>query len=207
MAELHEIGGGGLKGVLFLISGPSGVGKGTVIRHLKERYPAFIYPISHTTREIRPGEVDGGVYHFITREEFESGVENGEFLEYAYVHGLNYYGTLKEPIVSALERGEVVVREVDVQGVESIMKVFGSRNLVTIFLKAEDEERLLARIAKRGELPEDELNRRMESARKEMAKAGIFDYQVFSLENKIPECVDEVAGIVESECQKRRIEV
>ena len=99
------------KGLLVIISGPSGAGKGTVIQHLKEDYPEFIYPISHTTREIRPGEKDGEVYHFISKAKFESGIRKGEFLEFARVHKNNYYGTLKKTIVDALKMGKVIIRE------------------------------------------------------------------------------------------------
>ncbi len=191
-----------LKGKLFIISGPSGVGKGTVIRALKGLYPGFFYPISHTTRTMRPSEKDGEVYHFTSLEEFKEGIERGEFLEWAHVHQSNYYGTLKEPIMAALREGKVIVREVDVQGFHSIRKVIPAENLVTIFLKAESSEKLLERIAKRGKLPEDELKRRMESAEKELKDADMFDYQVWSLDGKIPECVADVQKIIVDETAK-----
>lgn len=191
-----------LKGILIIVSGPSGVGKGTVIRALKKDYPQFEYPISHTTREIRPAEKDGEVYHFITREEFEWGIKEGEFLEWANVHGMNYYGTLKKPIISALEEGKVVVREVDVQGAQSIQKVIPAENLVTIFIKAESTEKLLGRIANRGELPSDEIARRMESAAREMELAGEFDYQVWNLEGQVEKCVLDVEAIIEGELKR-----
>jgi len=191
-----------LTGLIFIISGPSGVGKGTVIRYLKKKYDWFQYPISHTTREIRPGEKDGEVYHFITKEEFERGIEAEEFLEWAQVHETNYYGTLKKPIMEALEAGEVVVREVDVQGAQSMKKVVPAKNLVTIFLKAESKEKLLSRIAKRGELPKAEIERRMRSAEKEMDQADDFDYQVWSLQDQIPKCVADTEEIVEAELKK-----
>lgn len=194
-----------LKGLLIIISGPSGVGKGTVIRHLKEMYPQFEYPISHTTRDMRPGEKDGEVYHFITKEDFERGIENGDFLEYAQVHETNYYGTLKKPIMEALKAGKVVVREVDVQGAQSMKGVVPPENLVTIFLKAENKEDLLSRIAKRGELPPDELERRMKSAEREMEVADEFQYEVWSKQNQIPRCVAEVDEIVRSEMERADI--
>ncbi|HLG25618.1 MAG TPA: guanylate kinase [Candidatus Gracilibacteria bacterium] len=185
-----------LKGLLVIISGPSGVGKGTVIRELKKEYPHFVYPISHTTRPMRPGEKDGEVYHFISKERFEKGIEDGEFLEWAKVHQMNYYGTLKKPILEALEEGKIVVREVDVQGAQSIEKVLPPEHLATIFLKAENKEKLLGRIARRGELPKDELERRMKSAEREMDLADEFNYQVWSLENQIPKCVGDVKKII-----------
>lgn len=196
-----------MKGLLFIISGPSGVGKGTVIRALKERYPQFVFPISHTTRAIRPGEKDGEVYHFITQEKFRSEIEKGNFLEWAQVHKKDYYGTLKKPIMDALEAGRVIIREVDVQGFHSIRKVVPAENLVTIFLKAESPEKLLERIAKRGKLPEEELQRRMESAQREMDDADLFDYQVWSLENRIPQCISDVEKVVFDHIKKADLKV
>ena len=144
-----------MKGILFLISGPSGVGKGTVITALKRKYPQFVYPISQTTRAMRPGEKDGDVYHFIDQAEFKRGIEAGEFLEWAQVHQQNFYGTLKKPIFDALKAGKVIVREVDRQGFHSIAAVIPKENLETIFLKAESEQKLIERIFKRGELPKE----------------------------------------------------
>lgn len=185
-----------MKGILFIISGPSGVGKGTVIRFLKAKYPLFVFPISQTTRAMRPGEKAGEVYNFLTETAFKDGIAKGDFLEWAQVHKKDYYGTLKKPIIDALEAGKVVVREVDVQGFESIRKVVPAENLVTIFLKAESPEKLLERIAKRGQLPEEELRRRMESAEREMVSADEFDYQVWSLDGQIPKLVEDVEKII-----------
>ncbi len=190
------------KGKLVLISGPSGVGKGTVISALKKQYPQFVYPISETTRQIRPGEKDGEVYHFISKEEFLQAKEAGDFLEVATVHQDNYYGTLKKPIMDALEAGLVVVREVDMQGFLSIKAVIPAENLVSIFLEAENIEELLRRIARRGRLPEEEISRRMESARKELALAPMYDYRVKSLENQIDTCVADVEKIILDEAKK-----
>ncbi len=191
-----------MTGLLIIISGPSGVGKGTVIKILKEKYPDFIFPISCTTREMRPGEKDGVTYHYISKEEFERDIDDGNFLEWAQVHKTNYYGTPKKPILKALEEGRVLMREVDVQGAHSIQKIIPDKNLVTIFIKAENEEKLLDRIAKRGELPEDEVKRRMESAKREIDMAEKFDYQVWNYENRVQDCVDEVVKIIEKEMKK-----
>lgn len=185
-----------MKGLLFLISGPSGVGKGTVVSALKSCYPQFIFPLSHTTRSPRAGERDGQVYHFISKNDFEAEIERGNFLEWAQVHGKDYYGTLKKPILEALKAGRVVVREVDVQGFHSISKFIPKENLVTIFLRAENKEKLITRILKRGNILEEELQRRLQSAEKELSEAHLFDYQVWSLENKIPECVADVEKVI-----------
>ena len=192
-----------LKGKLFLIVGPSGVGKGTIISLIREKYPDFDYPISATTREIRLGEVDGETYHFIDKEKFEKMLEDGELLEHAIVHGEEYYGTLKKPIMEAIEAGHIVIREVDMQGCESIQEVLPAENLVSIFLTVPDEKDLISRILKRGKLPEEEIKRRMESAEKEFVKGGeVCDYQVPSLNNKIDECFANVEAIILEEAKE-----
>jgi len=186
-----------LTGKLIIIAGPSGVGKGTVISHLKELHPEWEYPISATTREPRPGEKDGETYHFISDEDFKKMIEEGELLEYAIVHQEEYYGTIKEPIIAALKQGKIIIREVDMQGLESIQKVIPKNNLLSIFLTVPDKQDLIDRILKRGKLPEEEIKRRMESAEREFEKGGeISDYQVPSLHNQIAKCVHDVEKII-----------
>jgi guanylate kinase len=192
---------------MCIISGPSGVGKGTVIQALKAKYPQFVFPISHTTRAIRPGENDGETYHFISESKFKSEIGKGNFLEWARVHQKDYYGTLKKPIIDALKLGKIIIREVDVQGFHSIRSVIPPENLVTIFLKAENAEKLLERIAKRGKLPEEELKRRMESEQREMADAHLFDYQVWSLEDRIPQCIGDVEKIILDRADKSGLKI
>ena len=185
-----------LKGKLALIVGPSGSGKGTIIKHLREKHPDWVYPVSYTTRAIRPGEADGLVYHFIGKEEFEKGIAGGRFLEYAIVHGVDYYGTARDEIIGALDAGKIVVREVDIQGFHSIRDVVPSPNLVTIFIEAKDLEELQSRITKRGKLPEEEVRRRMESARKEIAQAVECGFRILNEYGKIDEAVGAVEKII-----------
>jgi guanylate kinase len=136
------------------------------------------------------------VYNFISKNEFEEGIKNGRFLEYAVVHGVDYYGTARDEIIGALDAGKIVVREVDIQGFHSIRDVIPKENLVTIFIEAKDLEELKVRIAKRGKLPEEEVERRMESARKEISQAGECDYRVVNEYGKVEEAVGEVEKII-----------
>jgi guanylate kinase len=191
-----------LTGKLFIIAGPSGVGKGTVISHLKRLHPEWIYPISATTRDPRPGEKDGETYHFISKDEFEKMIKEKELLEYAIVHQEEFYGTIKAPIIEALKQGRVIIREVDMQGLESIQKVIPKNNLVSIFLTVSGKKDLIDRIQKRGKLPEEEIKRRMESAEREFEKGGeISDYQIPSLNNQISKCVHDVEKVILDEIE------
>lgn len=185
-----------LLGKFFLIVGPSGSGKSSVLKLFKTRYNGFVYPISYTTREMREGEVDGEVYHFISKEEFENKIKNDEFLEYALVHESNYYGTDKKSIMDALMGGAVVVREVDVQGFMSIRELFPKENLVSIFIDLEDENDLEQRIRSRGEISDEELALRLESMKKELAMKELCTYSVKNPYGRMKECVSDVEQII-----------
>ncbi|MCK9186427.1 guanylate kinase [Candidatus Gracilibacteria bacterium] len=186
-------------GKLFLIVGPSGSGKGTVIERIKGKYSGFVYPVSYTTREIRNGEVEGGSYHYVSKEKFEEMIKAGEFLEYAVVHSDNYYGTFKKDILEPLKRGAVVIREVDIQGFNSIRNIVPKANLVSIFMKVSDMEDLKGRILRRGKISDEELQRRFESAKKEIAQAGDCNYQVENKWGEIENCVGNVERIILAE--------
>ena len=188
-------------GKLFLIVGPSGSGKGTVISELGQKIPGFVYPISYTTRDVREGETDGEVYHFISKDKFKEMIEEDEFLEYAVVHSDNYYGTSKKDIIEPLEQGAVVVREVDIQGFHSITKLVPKENLVSIFMRVSDLEDLRQRILRRGEISDDELQRRLDSAAKELEQAKDCNYQVENKWGEIDQCVGEVVGIILAEIE------
>ena len=191
--------GSSREGKLILIIGPSGSGKGVVIRSLKKNYSSYIFPISCTTRLPRPGERDGEVYHFISRDDFLKRIERGDFLEWAIVHHDHYYGTLKEPILDALSGGKILVREVDVQGMNSILKILPKDQVVTIFLTTPSWEILQARILHRHKETEHELIQRKISFEKELEESKKCDYIVHSLEGQIPKMVSEIEKIIQKE--------
>lgn len=187
-----------MKGKFILILGPSGTGKGTVIAYLRKAFPNAIFPLSCTTRVSRPNERDGEVYHFISKEEFKQHIDMGDFLEWAIVHNDNYYGTVRKPIEDALNKGKLVIREVDMQGVLSIRKIFGAKNVKAIFITSPSWENLKERILKRSFIDKGELQHREMSYKKEMEFSKECDYVVMSEEGKIPEVCKAVAEIISS---------
>lgn len=183
-------------GKLFLILGPSGSGKGTVINYLRKEFPQAVFPLSCTTRPPRPTERDGEVYHFLTKEEFQKKIDAGDFLEWAVVHHDNFYGTLKSPILDALAAGKIVIREVDMQGVESIRKLLQRDQVVAIFITAPSWENLKHRILGRSKIPAEELEQREKSFEREMEFSKKCDFVVMSEEGKIQEYCEKVAQII-----------
>jgi guanylate kinase len=190
------------KGKFFLILGPSGSGKGTVMNFLKKEFSQAVFPVSATTRTPRPREKNGEVYNFLTKEDFERKIAAGEFLEWAIVHHDNYYGTLKKPIMDALDAGKMVIREVDMQGVISIRKIFPADQVRAIFITAPSWENLKHRILKRSKLPDEELRQREISFEKEMAFSRQCDFVVMSEEGKIDDYCGKVDEIIKGEIQK-----
>lgn len=191
-----------MNGKLFLILGPSGSGKGSVLEEIRKRHPKFVYPVSATTREMRPGEKDGVTYHYITRKKFEDGIKKGEFLEHELVHGLNYYGIPKKPVFDALDAGKIIVREVDIQGFEDVSKHFTKKNLVSIFITVSNQQELIDRIIKRAPISAEELKHRIVSMRMELAKARECDYLVENKTGQLEKTVEKVEKIIETESAK-----
>ncbi len=188
-----------LKGKLFLIVGPSGSGKSSVLLELKKRHPEYTYPLSATTRPMRPGERDGDIYHFMGKETFLAAKDKGEFLETAVVHQDHFYGLLKKPVMEALERGETVVREVDIQGFDNLRESIAKPNLVTIFVSAASEQELVNRITNRAAISQEELAKRLESMHKEVARAADCDHRVENRAGELEETIGIVEGIIAKE--------
>lgn len=162
-------------GLFLVICAPSGTGKTTLLRRLREEFPVLSFSVSATTRAPRPGEVDGRDYLFLAPETFTAWREQGKFAEWAEVHG-NCYGTPLEPVRQALASGKDVLFDVDVQGAAKLRETLGPGAYVFILPPSRDE--LHRRLCGRGTDAPEVIARRLAGARKELAEAPLFDYWV-----------------------------
>lgn len=190
------------KGILFILSGPSGVGKGTVRKNLFEQATDLKYSISMTTREKRPGEVDGVDYFYKSKEAFEKRIEQNQLLEYAkYVN--NYYGTPRDYVERTLEAGYDVFLEIEVQGALQVKESFPEG--VFIFLFPPSLEELKNRIVSRGTESNELVLNRLKEARKEIEIMDSYDYVVVN--DQVDLAVTKIQSIIQSEhCRRVRIE-
>ena len=189
------------KGILFILSGPSGVGKGTVRKALFEQDPALQYSISVTTRKPREGEQDGVDYFFKTKEAVEKMIQQNELIEYAEYVG-NYYGTPKDYVERTLQEGKDVFLEIEVQGAMQVKRNFPEG--VFIFLFPPSLEELKNRIIHRGTETEDLVKNRLLEARKEIELMDEYDYVVVN--DQVNHAVSKIKSIVVSEhCKRERI--
>ncbi|MEB4616251.1 guanylate kinase [Leucobacter sp. M11] len=169
--ERFQMGGAGPR--LTVLAGPTAVGKGTVATHIRENFPGIRLSISATTRAPRPGEVDGEHYFFVDDERFDRMLARGELLEWATVHNSHRYGTPRGPVEEASERGEHVLLEIDLQGARQVRKAMPEARLV--FLAPPSWDELVRRLVGRGTETEEERERRLSTAKVEMAAADEFD--------------------------------
>lgn len=158
-----------------MVSGPAGVGKGTLVSKVRERHPSVGLPVSATTRSPRPGEIDGVSYHFLSNDEFDKRVANGEFLEWAQVH-TNKYGTLKSEVDACLARGDSVILEIDMQGGQSVRRVYP--DAVLIFIEPPSWDVLVERLRGRGTETEESITVRLTTAKRELAQAHTYDVRI-----------------------------
>lgn len=180
-------------GRVIVISGPSGAGKTTLLRELLSRCERLVPSVSATTRQPRPGEVNGRDYHFISEDEFQRRRERGDFLESAEVFNRGtWYGTLTEEVAPRLAAGKWVVLEIDAQGTRAVVERYP--DAVTIFVQPETLEELERRLRKRGTESEEALQRRLEVARGEVAAAGMYRYRVTN--QTIGQAADEILQIL-----------
>lgn len=187
-------------GLLLVISGPAGSGKGVVNAKLLESGD-FVYSVSATTRLPRPGEADGVNYHFITRDEFEKKIENKELLEYTEYCG-NYYGTLKKESVAVLESGKNLILEIEVAGAKNVKKLYPDAILIMLLPPsfALQEQRL----RKRGTEPEEKILARLERTKKELQCLDSYDYIVYNLDGKSDDAAEDIRSIVRAEKLSRK---
>ncbi|MCS7303008.1 MAG: guanylate kinase [Candidatus Kapabacteria bacterium] len=158
---------------LIVLSAPSGAGKTTVARYLLQTIPDAVFSVSATTRPRRNGEVDGRDYHFLSREEFEQKIASGELVEYEEIFG-NYYGTLRQPTVQALQEGKVMIFDVDVRGALSLKRTFPEDTFL-LFISPPSLEELERRLRHRGTESEEQIQRRLARAALELSYQNQFD--------------------------------
>ncbi|MFZ3576549.1 guanylate kinase [Virgibacillus sp. DJP39] len=190
------------KGILFILSGPSGVGKGTVRKELFDQDTELKYSISMTTRNIRPGEIDGIDYFYKSNEEFETLIQQKQLLEYAkYVN--NYYGTPREYVEKTLANGHDVFLEIEVQGALQVRENFKEGVFIFLFPPSLDE--LKNRIVNRGTESQELVINRLREARKEIEMMDAYDYVVVN--DRVDNAVSKIQSIIQSEhCKRERIE-
>ena len=185
------------KGFLLVISGPSGVGKGTVLHDLMNTQKNLVYSVSATTRDKRDGEIEGVSYFYKSHEEFKQMIDDDQFLEYAHVHN-NYYGTPKKFVENKINDGKIVVLEIDVQGAVNVKK--NTDNAVFIFLAPPSLSELKNRIVGRGTETENDINLRMKNARRELEYIKYYDYLVVN--DHINTAINSVNEIINAEKHK-----
>ena len=181
------------EGLLIVFSGPSGVGKGTVLREYLQEHPNVKVSVSATTRSPRPGEVDGVHYHFLSREQFQEMIQQDGLLEYACYSG-NYYGTPKAAVQEQLNMGNHVVLEIEVQGALQILKKYPQALL--IFVMPPSYQELERRLRERNTESEEEIQRRLQTAIQEMAQADQYDFIL--LNDQVPLAEERLDAIVQA---------
>lgn len=187
------------KGIILVVSGPSGVGKGTVIRHLLEKRPGLQRSTSYTTRPPRRGEVHGKHYFFVSPEEFERMMAAGEFLEWAVVHREQSYGTARSQVAEVIGSGRDIVLEIDRQGAIAVREQFP--DAVLLFVAPPSWDELLRRLRGRHTESEEELGKRVDSAFPEIGSIGEYDYLVVNVDSK--DSADVVGSILDAEHHRR----
>ena len=183
---------------VFVITGPSGVGKGTLIRTLLERIPSLELSVSATTRRPRPGEMQGVAYHFLSDDEFEQRVQAGDFVEHARYSG-NRYGTLRSELDGRIAGGHPVVLEIEVQGARQIREAMPEA--VQIFIAPPGEDALRARLVGRGTDDQEQVEARLQTAREELAAQHEFSHVVIN--DRLEDASDQLEACVRRHLEPR----
>jgi guanylate kinase len=189
------------KGILFIISGPAGSGKGTVVKELLSSHSDIALSVSATTRQPRPGEEHGVHYFFITKKEFENRINSGDILEYTTYRD-NYYGTPLKEVKKALDKGKDIILEIEVDGAMQVKRKI--RNSVAIMLTPPDFDTLESRLRGRGTEKEEDIVWRLNRAKEEILLLPKYDYSVINENGKARECADLVYNIIKAEHQKTK---
>ena len=189
---------GGARGMLLIVSSPSGGGKGTLIQRVLKSVPNVGYSISFTTRAPRQGEMDGRDYHFVSREIFQKMIQEDGFLEWAVVHG-NLYGTGRETVLHELSLGRDIILEIDVQGAESVRRL--APEAVGVFILPPSFEILRQRLTRRGSEHKPDLDLRLSNASAEVSRYNEFDYVLIN--DEVERAAAQLAAIVYAERARR----
>ncbi|MCK9336399.1 MAG: guanylate kinase [Arcobacteraceae bacterium] len=166
-------------GAILILSGPSGCGKSTLLKELYKQIDKYYFSISTTTREPRVGEQNGVDYIFVSKDEFEQGIENGDFLEYASVHG-NYYGTSKKPILNAIEENKLVIFDIDVQGQEIVKKSQLKDFVTSVFITTPSLDILKQRLNSRATDSSEVIEKRINNSQIEIKSIDKYDYIIIN---------------------------
>ena len=180
------------KGKLIIVSGPSGIGKDTVVEEYLKRNDAY-KSVSCTSRKIREGDIIDKTYHFITKEEFENKIRNGEFLEYT-IYNNNYYGTLKNTLDEKLNEGIDVIMVIEVEGQANVKKMYP--DAISIFLLPPSMEELRERLVNRGNVSLENIEDRLETAKKEIKTSVNYDYRIIN--DNLDKTVKDLENIIKN---------
>ncbi|PPS44304.1 guanylate kinase [Chroococcidiopsis sp. TS-821] len=183
------------EGKLIVLTGPSGVGKGTLVRALLERHPELYFSVSVTTRAPRPGEIHGKQYYFVSRSEFQQMIEQNKLLEWAEFAG-NYYGTPRDTVLEQIAKGKCVLLEIELEGARQIRQSYPEAK--RIFIMPPSLAELENRLRRRGQDSADAIARRLQRAQEEISAAHEFDVQIVN--DDLDKAVDAIASTVFSFC-------
>ena len=186
-------------GAILVLSGPSGAGKSSLINKISDEIGAYYFSISTTTRSMREGEIDGVHYHFVSKEQFESDIEEENFLEYAVVHG-NYYGTSIKPVKKALKEGKLVLFDIDVQGHDAVQKRLADIT-TSVFITTPTLRELKHRLTARGTDAQEIIDKRIAMAKREVQRICEYDYLV------INDDLDEAAKVLVNIAKAARMKI
>ncbi len=185
-----------ITGHLILVMAPMASGKGSLVSYIKHEFPMITLLTSCTTRSMRPGEADGKEYYFLSRDEFTTRIAQGDFIEYAEFSG-NLYGTLKSELVTRLQSGEVVLNEIELQGVQRLMSVLPKENRTLLYVDAGDWETLKARALARAPISEEDLKLRYERYLEEDGFKGNADFIIKNNDGQLEQAKAQIHKIID----------